>query len=276
MVSFLAVFVFLMRHKSIQYLSFVMVFALLFCSSVILIPAITKLAAPLRTGGDAVIQTRRNNVFTPGLIRPDGGASRVVWLQNSMDGYHVGPVIVSDARTPSGPGSLTVYPEGEFSRDDGRLRSGIRIIMSRAGGLDPLLEDWFVVPGPVKPFLSSVSIVMDAFQRAIDDGFVPYLLTSLSFFMAVFTLWLVCFLTGWRLLNILLMYSAFFGLFFAYPLTSGGPAFEAARRLLSGSLSFGAISAFFYFGFALLMLLCGAGVYINRKLRENSLGKIYA
>ena len=279
MVSLLAVFVFLMRHKSVQYLSFVMIVALLFCSAVILIPAINKLAGPMMAdwpGRGTGPELNKTVIFTPGLIRPEAGSSRVVWLENFVNGTRVGPVIISDSRAPSGPGSLTVFPEGEFSREDGRLRVGARVIMSRASGLDPLLEGWFTVPAPARPLLSSVSAVMDGFQRAIDEGFVPYLVTSLSYFMAVFALWLFCFSTGWRLLNILLMYSAFFALFLGYPLTSTGPAFEAVRGFIPGGLSASSVSALFYLAFVALMLACGAGVFIKRKMNDNSLGKIYA
>lgn len=279
MISLLAVFVFLMRHKSIQYISFVMIVALLFCSAVILIPAVNKLAGPVIPGRDGQgtgLAVSRTVIFTPGLIRPESGASRVVWLENFVNGTHVGPVIIADSRVPSGPGSLTVFPEGEYSREDGRLRVGQRIIMSRASGLDPLLEGWFAVPAPARPLLSSIKSVMDGFQRAIDEGFLPYLAVSLSFFLAVFTLWLFCFSTGWRLLNILLMYSAFFGLFLAYSLTSAGKAFDAVRGLVPAGAADSAVSALFYLAFAVVMLGIGSAVFIRRKINENSLGKIYA
>ncbi len=278
MLSLLGVFVFLMRHPSVRILSFLLVTVLVFFSVVVFIPLVSKLTRErgLTFDKPSSVAPERERVFSPGLIRPDTSGTRSVWLDEQGAGMRVGPVILAPAGENSPLESLTVIPFADYSRSDGSVRSGDRVVVTRAGGLDPLVEKWFLPPRPLAVFYASVSAVMDGFRSAMTVGFIAWLVRAGSFFLAVFALWVLCFASGWRLLNIMFMLTGFIALFLLYPYVApNGPVFAFLRPGIPAAVRDDVLSAAFYGAVTAPALVIGMVVAVRRHLAGTSAENMY-
>ena len=278
MLSLLGVFVFLMRHPSVRVLSFLLVTLLVFFSVVVFIPLVTKLTREkgLSLDRPPSVAPARERAFSPGLIRPDAAGTRSVWLDEQGAGSRVGPVILAPTGESSPLESMTVIPRADYSGQDGSVRVGDRVVVARAGGIDPLVEKWFVPPRPLAAFDSSVRAVMDAFRSAMASGFIAWLVRSGSFFAAVFALWLLCFASGWRLLNIVFLITGFVALFMLYPYVApAGTVFGLVRPLIPAVIRDDLLSSFFYGAVTAPALAVGAVVALRRRLAGTSGEELY-
>ncbi len=278
MVSLLGVFVFLMRHPSVRILSLLLVILLVFFSVVVLIPLVNKLTRErgLSLDRPPLLAPARERAFSPGLIRPDTTGAKAVWLDARGDGTSVGPVIL----VPGGEGtpfeSLAVVPRADYSREDGSVRLGDRVIVARAGGLDPLVERWFTPPRPLVAFGASVRSVMNGFRAAMNSGFAAWLVGSVPFFAAVFALWLLCFASGWRLLNIVFLLTGFAALISLYShVAPGGFAFGLVRPRIPAMLRDDLLSAALYGAIIAPGLCIALVVAIKRRVAGTSVEDFY-
>ncbi len=279
MLSLLGVFLFLMRHPSVRILSLLLVTLLVFFSVVVFIPLVTKLTRERGLSLDTppAVTPARERAFSPGLIRPDVAGTRAVWLDAQAGGTGVGPVILAPAGESSTVEALTVIPQADYSREDGSVRRGKLVIVSRAGGLDPLVERWFAPPLPLVAFAASVNSVMNGFRDAMKSGFFSWLVVSGSFFAAVFALWLLCFASGWRLLNIMFLLTGFVALFALYPhVAPGGAAFGLVRSRVPAGFRDELLSAALYGAVIAPALATGLVVAVRRRLAGTSVEDSYA
>ena len=141
-------------------------------------------------------------------------------------------------------------------------------MVSVAGGIDPLYADYVELPRFIRSTVSDCSLVSEAFRLALSKGFIQYLWVAGSFFAAVMALWFVCYLTSWRMINVLLVAVSLRGLFYAWPHTVAGPVHAFVLKFRPSFIPADILSPCCYLGFAGLLTLAGLGVFLVRKIRH--------
>jgi len=272
-ITLMAVFFFLMRHKTIVWITALTVLALLVLCIFLVMPLSyrfledntwTFLSNRSELAGTA------GRVFSPNVIRPDGDSSRMVWYSVRDDGRKVAPLLVAGSdKTGS---VFTRYPEAVYDGVSGGLVSGDALVVSRASGTDPSFLPVFTPPPVVALAVNHIDRVMDAFQQSFRQGFAAYTLFSSAFFLSMALVWLFSHASGWRLLNILFSISGLLYIFGAYTLYSRGPVFSFFRQFLPAGFSSGSVPAFLYFLQAAVMALLGLSVFVRRLVRHEGRG----
>ena len=115
--AFINVFVYVMRHKTVWFISLPLVLLIAGAVVVFAIPASWRVQdgfASRYEGARTSMTKALNQVYTPGYIRSLTSDSRIVWFDRSAEAGHVSPVIRADSGlTPSGNG-LSVYRGAKY------------------------------------------------------------------------------------------------------------------------------------------------------------------
>lgn len=117
-ITLMAVFFFLMRHKTIVWITALTVLALLVLCIFLVMPLSYRFLEDNTwtfLSNRSELAGMAGRVFSPNVIRPDGDSSRMVWYSVRDDGRKVAPLLVAgaDKRAPFLPGirkrSMMVY-----------------------------------------------------------------------------------------------------------------------------------------------------------------------
>lgn len=267
--SLITVFFFLMRHRTIFWITVPMILGLLLLTIFLIMPVSYRL---LDNNSWAFIQNRSvltassRRVYSPGVLRPDTDGSRMVWLSAHDSGTSVRSLVL--ARSDDTSSALVVYPEATYDSGTGTLITDGKVVVNQAGGADPLFDHVFSPPQVLALLANRVDIVMDAFLTVVARGFYSYALFSLVFFGSIALLWLFCCATGWRLLNILITFTALFYLYAVYPYFSSPNLVLFLHRFLPSEISSEMIPSVVYGVQALVVAVVGAGIFIKRKIHS--------
>ncbi|MBN1616739.1 MAG: hypothetical protein JW875_05455 [Spirochaetales bacterium] len=272
--ALLGVFVFLMRHPSVAILSLGLAVGVVVVSVLFIVPLSRTLLPstlyPLSGAGSS-----DSPVFESGVIRPNGQGGRILWLSVQGDSGRVGPVIVAPGTTTAIGDMLQVIPEAMVDSVDGSLIQGDTVLLSRARGLDTLVSSWFSRPMVIARLQDSALAVMNGFSALIRDGFITYLVGAAAFYFTVFSLWVICFSTAWRLLNILLLYSGFIFCCVLWPVLEQDRVTMLLLSVMPSWLGRSAYVPLVYASFSLLVLMVALGVFIARLVRRRARGVSY-
>jgi hypothetical protein len=277
MVVFLNVFIYLMRHRTILLISIPLVLLLAGASVVFLIPFSWRAgdafssAFPLYAGG---ADREPNTLYQDGIIRSSDGYRRSVWFNSSETRDAVAPLIVANTAIRPGLHVLQTFPVGRFVPSDGSLSAGTATVIEGAGGqIEPELVSGLESPFFIASFIDEVNAVLSGFRTSTVGGPLGRYCAVTCFFLAVLALSVLCFATGWRFLNLLLLLAGFRLVFAGYAWTVSGPAFSLVRKFLPASVPDGLISPAFYLALALVLALYGLCCLIGRKVgRKHSRG----
>lgn len=269
MFAILNVYLFLMRHKSIVFISVPLVLALTVLSVLFIIPFSYRLSDRFRLGiADVDIGqgTPDSNLHAAGYIRKYGGDNRVVWFDADEANNLVFPVITARDAPPSGETGLVIHPSARFSEESGSLTDGSEVLVENAAGKDPLLFASLGLPLYLESAAADTTRVLDAFHTAWTAGINGYLVRTGSFLVAITALWVLVYATGWRLLNMLLAVSGFRLLFAFFPFTLSGRLYKLVRRLLPVSVDGSLVSPLILASVSVLILFAGGIVLLFRLL----------
>ena len=278
MLALIYIFFFLMRHKTVFFVAMPLVLLLAVLSVVFAIPFSYRVSAQymaITARGDADAPgtgssgQARDAIFSQGLIRTDSGGKRVIWLSADGTGRVVRGAVIADGNANPGTHALSVYPEARYDPLTRKLSANSTVLLYPAGGEDPLISDKLTVPGFLVRLVRDVSVVLASFRSSAVNGLSNYYMTVGGFFALVFCLWFVCHATGWRLLNALLSIVLFRLIFWTYAFTTGGPVFNAFRRILPTSIDSSLISPIILQATAALFLVLALAVFVARKIRHS-------
>lgn len=263
---------YLMRHRTLFFVSVPVVLGIAFASVVWLMPL--SYAGQTRLSGahaDVIRLEGLLNETTPyvGHIQRTVTAARVVWLSESAGGRVVSPLIAARQRASDEDTDrvVTVYGTARFSAKTKTVTAGTP---DASPSIDYTLRNGdsrYGLSGRprfISAGIDGISSVLDGLAAARSRGGVDFYLVAGSFLFAVLSLAFISRATGWRLLN-LLFSCAFFSLFFiAYRFACSGPFFDVLMRFLPASIPARFISPFLYIAFAGLVCLIGVVVGIWR------------
>lgn len=279
MLSLLNIYFFLIRHKSILFITLPLLIILSAFSVLILIPYSYHFL-DLYTGYNKAmndeLKTDRMKVFEGGYIRDDSEVSRVIWYTVSGNQEEVSPVVVVNNQTMLGLPAMKIYPMATYSNRNGTLASGSTQIVKNAGGQDPLLINSMKLPFFLDRFTADVQTILELLQTSNKRDFLSYIWFAGSFFIAINSLWVFGYATGWRLLNVLLLLTTFCMLFFCFPYTKDGPVFSAVFNFLPESIDSNLISPLLYICFSTAVLIISFLVWIKRKFSHSGQETSYA
>jgi hypothetical protein len=267
MLSLVSVFLYLMRHKTILFVSIPLTTALPVFFVLFLMPFSYSLIDRYTNGFPStgtVPAGRKQAVFSPGYIRAENADTRFLWNSVSPDGLRVDQVVLARDNPAPGENSLSLYPSAVFSRETGSLTAGDSVILEHAGGADPLSAFQTKIPSYLKNFADQVALVLGDFRKSFDANRWIYLQSTGSFFLALTVSWFFMYATGWKLLNLVIELVVFRALFFVYPYTSGAALTSAVSRWIPPQLSFFRVSSFLYAGFSVLVILAGVIMFFIR------------
>lgn len=272
--SFLNVFFFLMRHKSLVFLTLPFVLLLSVFSILILFPFSYGLLAQFsdyHASINAELNDGDKNVFSPGFIHDDSEFVRVVWYTESENQEGVSPVVVVNSRTSLGLPVMKVYPVASYSREKGNLTAESEQIMEHAGGQDPSVIESIQLPFFLDDVTRNIHTVLDFFHGAYNTDVQIYRLIVGCFLLAVLALWVLVYATGWRLLNALLILTAYSMLFTFFPYTNSGNVYETVRGILPEAVGPVLLMPLFYLSFSVLLLVTALIVLIKRMVTHSRL-----
>lgn len=266
--SLLALYFFLIRHKSVVLLTFIFVVSISFVSVVFLVPFSYQLLDRFTTFHSSLQTAQKDDVqklYSSGLIRTDTNSNRVIWYSVSDDRLHASPVIVINNQLRLGVPAITVYPKGTYSADKKALYADSALIMTNAGGDDPLIDTSLSLPAFIGVANSQLRYILDYFYTIWHEKYLQFIWIFGGFILMVLSIWPLCFMTGWRLLNVFLVFGVLCALFYAFPLTVFGVFYDFIRNLLPNKISSHLISPFICAFFSALILSVSFGVAIKRK-----------
>lgn len=271
--ALVAVFFFLMRHRTLFWITAVFVLSLIVFSLFLLMPIsyrYTENNIWSFIQNRSLLTASSRRILSPDIIRPDDTGIRGVWFSVTDDEKRISPVVL--VRSGSPDHALAVYQEASPGNVPGTfiIESGEEIY--RATGPDPQYLPVFTPPKTLSFVYTRVAAVMDAFLRAFRGGFTHYTLFSGVFFISVLLISVICRATGWRLLNILFALAMLFYLYGVYPLFSGGSVFTFVQRLAPSGMSPELIPALLYFLQALVFSLISGFVFLRRLVRRRERG----
>lgn len=271
--ALVSVFFFLMRHRTVFWVTAIMVLSLLLFCLFFLMPLsyrYTENNIWSFIQNRSLLTASSNRVLSPGIIRSDDTGTRGVWFSVTDGGKRVSPVVLARPE-PSVP-VFSVYDEAVYGERPGTIivESGQEIYT--ATGPDPLFISVFSPPGAVSFVYTRIAVVMDAFLRSFREGFAHYTLFSAIFFASVALVSVLCHATSWRLLNILFSLAALLYLFAVYPLFSGGAVFVFIQRLAPSGMSPDLLPALLYLIQAVLFVLVAGFVFLQRLVRHKGRG----
>lgn len=267
MLGFIFVFFFLMRHRSLVFISVPLAFAMGAALVVFALPYSYFVLSGLETRFPDAMRTLTavpSARFEAGAIRSDSDGSR--WIDISGDAGAKRQIAV--VRGGSESGSLSLYSGAVYDSGSKSLVSGGTTVVPVAGGIDPLYADYVELPYFIRSVIADCTRVFEALRHSSSQGLIPYLWGAGSFFAAVMALWLLCYSTRWRMINVLLVVAALRGLFYVYRYTTGGPAYELALKFRPPFVPAEIVSPCFYLAFTCLFVLAGGLVFLVRKIRH--------
>ena len=278
MLAILFVLFFMMRHKTILWVALPVVAVLVLLVVIILVPVSYKCDRRFSQSSENInVKGGRNfrAVFPAGMIREASHTSRVVWFDVYGAGLRVGPVVLADTEFASEKQVLSVYPEAEYLPQTGQIVSGPDVLLSKGGGEDPLISDQLAAPRFLQSLVADVRSVLDSFRNAYASSLRLYYLVAGSFFLAVCCLWFLCYFASWKLLNALLVFTAFRLLFLAHLWTVSGFLYEIAHKLAPSLVRPEMTSSLLYAALSVVFLLVGIVVFVKRRFFTRKTGASY-
>lgn len=268
MIALLMVLFYLMRHKTPFFLSIPLIISLFIVSAAILVPLSYRLSETytLLYGEERDrLEKSVTTIFSPGLIRPDNASRKTVWFDDRFSGSRVVPLILLDSVGDTANNAMKVFPYAEYSAENHSLLWNGQVVSVNSGSRDPLIH----MKTTEIPFLSFIterfSGVLRAFRDAAYTGVVPFFIICGSFFTAVLSLWFLCYLTSWKLLNLVMTSACFIFLFVLHPF-----AVETVSSIISRIEPFKSnayLSQAAFYGFAAgFIAITGFFVALRRKI----------
>lgn len=276
MLGLLFVFFFLMRHRSAIFLSIPLVIILSAGSVLFALPATYRLMERIEAGFPDALgmqDSESSKMYETRFIRKGSDPESPFWIDLSIADDRQRSVLV--AHTGSSGDVLSFYPEATYDRKSRSLKSGAETVMSPSGGSDPLFSGSMALPRYIFPFISDTAFLLESFRAAWRSGFMKYVWLAGSFFLAVSVLWVFCYSTGWRMLNVVLAFSAMRLFFFLWKPVLDGIVRDFVADFLPAFVSPDLLTAPLYIVFSILVLLIATGVFIKRKLKRSALGGSY-
>jgi len=271
--SFISVDLFVMRHKTYLFISLPLALALVVVSVLYIIPFSYRLMDHFEQFNPETLirsATARNLLLSPGYIRDDSSSKRAIWYSVSGDNLQAFPVVVADSSAiHPGVETLSVYTAGTYSPEKGTLASGETTVVTHAGGTDPLTRSSIHLPVFLNSVIRDVRTVSEHFHQIWNQDKAFYLWVAGGFGLSIFALWVICFATGWRLLNVVLLATCFRLLYFAYPYVYGEPVNSAVRGFLPSGVSPVLASPLVFIAFSGVLLLAALIVFIKRRIFHN-------
>lgn len=267
MLGLIFVFFFLMRHRSVVFISVPLALVMGAALVVFAIPYSFSVLSGLETRFPDAMRTLTavsSSRFEAGAIRSGADGSR--WIDISGDTGAKRQIAV--VRGGSESGSLSLYSGAVYDSGAKTLVAAGSAVVPAAGGIDPLYAGYVELPYFIRSVIADCTRVFDAFRLSSSQGLIPYLWIAGSFFAAVMSLWLLCYSTRWRMINVLLVAAALRGLFYVYRYTIGGMAYEFALKFRPPFVPAEIISPCFYLAFTCLFVLAGGLVFLVRKIRH--------
>jgi hypothetical protein len=260
-----------MRHRTVLLVSFSLVTALVAASVLFLLPFSYRASEALNSRFSAASTEMTRSVarvYTGERIRTGPEMLYKVWFDVSVTGDSVRPVILVNTAVLPGTRAMTVYDIASFDPVNGNLIHDSQVVVPEAGGVDPLTAK-VDAPFFISLMYQAVDPVLLALSGEFRSDFTGYLRMAFAFFAAVSALWCLCYLTSWRLLNALAVFTGFGALFLAYAHTISGPVPDMLSRIpyLAGRTDLYSPAA--YLGIAVLIVVCVMPLVCIRLVKSN-------
>lgn len=268
-------FLYLMRHRSLPFVSIPLILGIIAASVIYIIPYSYRAGTAIETRFPDAVRTwglESPKMADSGFIRSDSSSGDRMWIDLAESDTSGRRLLVADI---SGNGNVLSFTGDALY--DPKTRSlvssnGAPIV---AGGDDALFVAGMALPPFLRPLFRDAGRMLDAFKSAYRVSFKKYLVISGSFFIAIASLWCLCWASGWRMLNVLLVFAAERGLFFLWPAADGGFIARTAEKFLSASVPSAMVLPLVYLAVSALVLVVSFFVFLTRKIRHVASGAFY-
>ncbi len=270
MCALLTSYLFLMRHKSLVFISVPIVLLFTVLSVLFVIPFSYQLSeqyALFLATSDTDLGETRTVINPPGYIRSYDGNNRIIWYSTSGD--RVSPVVAALNTAGADGNALKVYESALYSTETGKLSGGTTVFAQNAGGKDPLFAISLKLPLYLASAASDAGWVLDSLHTAWKYALIKYVVLAGSFFAALTALWVLAYMTGWRLLNMLLVLAGFRFLLAIYPHTTKGRLFQLVRRFLPASVDSSLVPPFLLATMVGILSAVGLALLIKKLILRN-------
>jgi hypothetical protein len=277
MLSLLFLFLYLLRHRTVVFMSVPLVLILAAASVVFLIPLSYRVSAGLtaRTESDVVTVRPETRLFPPGYIRSGDGGKRIFWMDEAGAGRRARGVVTVDRATMPGSKAMSVFSTAEYEPLTRGLSADGTLILVPAGGEDTLLSTRLEPPSFLVRLVRDVNFALNEFKAASVRGKTAFIVVTGSFFALVLSLYFVSRASAWRLLNALLTMVAFRFALFAYPYAFDGPVFDTVRGIAPRFLPDALVPSAVTLACAALVSLAGIASFVFVAIRRRRTGAAY-
>lgn len=258
--AFSSIFVFVARHRVQKMAAFFVFLALLLLTFLAIEPAAVRSKLNLqrgRTESDGV------SISSPqaGAIREASPSVKAILLEGGD--AQASPVLVA-AETSAGDGrGLNVYSGGDATR----LAAGL-------SSLDLGIEKKLKPPALLKKLSQDIDDTHSIIFEAAATSASAYLWTGGAFFALAASLFFLCVLTDWKLINFTLYAFALRALYGLFPLLHGERCVSFLSRLLPRFFSEAAVSALPALLIAALIAAAGFALILPQYEKRNQGGEI--
>jgi hypothetical protein len=274
--ALITTFFFLMRHRSIPFISIPFVLAITAASVVVLIPLSYRAGSFLETRFPFAIKTwgrESPNMSDFGYIREDPSGSGRMWVDLAESPDSERKLLVAD--TLGDEHVLSFTQDALYDSESRSLVSGSGSPIVRSGGEDPLYIKNMAAPRFLLSLLRDTSFVIDAIHAGYRESLVGYFILAGSFFIAIVSLWCLSMASSWRMLNVFLVLASVRGLFLLWPASSSGIIARTATKFLPALISSGRLVPALYLAISALVLVVSGSVFLLRKIRHVKAGVSY-
>lgn len=263
--SFSVVYIYVMRHKTKKRVAVPLTVFLFVLTAGILVPL--SLMTGEKRAGELPENRPPKKLAEAGFVRTYQPNERLLWLENGEDGSSVSALVSADVSRGDKPTRLTEFEAADFDKDAAALVTEAQRFSVPYYNPDIVRE--LEMPGFLAALAKDIRSLNAIFSDALRKGAASYLWLGGSFFAVIGSLFFLCFLTDWKLINILIYAVALRFAYRVFPLLCGGEPHLLFRRLLPAFLSDETVSALPAVLFALLLCAVGILWLLPRYRKEN-------
>lgn len=252
--SVLTTFYYMMRHNTNLILSLSLVLALLALGVFVLIPLSIKINTSIQK--TSTLQTNLN-LYPSGVIRSITPTNQYVWLKHSDTEKKIYSYIELNSQDIKNKQYINIIPVANFEilQQESKIQIDSETILLPAK--DALLTSIITMPPFLSTFFKDISFILRDIHRAYLLNYFSYLVIASIVSLSIFSLFSLCFLSNWRLLNLFLSLVALRTFISSWKFVSRSTKLNGFRTWFANHLIPGYELPFIYGILILLLLIIG-------------------
>ncbi len=267
--AFTSVYIFIMRHGARKNIAVPVILFLFVFAAGVLIP-LTSMAGR-RLFDERTQENSPEQLPEAGFIRSYEQGKKLLWLEETPgENTAVSNLIAADFTGNRVIPRISTFPRAVFDRETSSLKTdeGAYPVSYFNPGVEKKLES----PAFLSSLADDIKAVNAVFSSSLRESAASYIFSGTAFFAAIGALFFLCFLTDWKLINILIYLPVLRLVYKIFPLIYEEECRRFLEKLLPGFLPDEIIPALPAFIFAVILSSAGLFFLMPRYRKRNPRG----